>query len=314
MGWAGRHRRLERCRLRDTGLVVLASMFALCLAPASLLAQTLRAVNAAQVEVRKAPTTSSAVIGHATRGQSVEVTREVGDWVQVVWPAAPDRIGYVRVRFGATPVTSLSEPRSGSMAASNSAPMPNPASEGRVERRDAASVTTSPVLREPLTRAAPQQRLSTACPLSRFRCADGSVPRHRWNRPLLVRLRDRRADGSLTVLSVERPFTGTTDDVLRVAERALSASGSRAQQCVDSPVRRQRYRRGAVDAEKRDAGDLDERHQRRVQGVRWWRTDVCERAAGVGQRRPRLSLARQRFTGFDVSGVRASFAGHWYIK
>ena len=68
MGCAGRYRRLERCRLRDTGLVVLAAMFVLCLAPASLLAQTLRAVNAAQVEVRKAPTSSSAVIGHATRG------------------------------------------------------------------------------------------------------------------------------------------------------------------------------------------------------------------------------------------------------
>jgi hypothetical protein len=135
---------------REVQLLLLASMCVLCVAPDALWAQTMRSVSASQVDVHKQPTTSSPVIGQAMRGRSLEVTREVGDWVQVVWPAAPDRIGYVRVRLASNAVASLSEPRPATtMAMSNvaTAAAPEPA-DVRLATREAASVTTPAALVE----------------------------------------------------------------------------------------------------------------------------------------------------------------------
>lgn len=57
-------------------------------------------VNVSSASVHKAPSTASPVIGQAARGARLEVTRNVGDWVKVVWPTAPDGVGYVRVSVG----------------------------------------------------------------------------------------------------------------------------------------------------------------------------------------------------------------------
>src|SRR5688572_11535429 len=102
-------------------LILLAAMFVLCVAPTSVWAQTVRTVSVVLVAVHKQPTTSSPVIGQVARGRSLEVIREVGDWVQIVWQPAPDRIGYVRVRLGSSPVASLSEPRPGTIATTSTA-------------------------------------------------------------------------------------------------------------------------------------------------------------------------------------------------
>jgi uncharacterized protein YraI len=57
-------------------------------------------VNVSSASVHKGPSTASPVIGQAARGARLEVTRNVGDWVKVVWPTAPDGVGYVRVSVG----------------------------------------------------------------------------------------------------------------------------------------------------------------------------------------------------------------------
>lgn len=57
-------------------------------------------VNVVSATVYKSPSVASPVIGHASRGQSLEVTREVGDWVKVAWPSAPEGAGYVRTSMG----------------------------------------------------------------------------------------------------------------------------------------------------------------------------------------------------------------------
>ena len=57
-------------------------------------------VNVSSASVHKAPSTASPVIGQAARGARLEVARNVGDWVKVVWPTAPDGVGYVRVSVG----------------------------------------------------------------------------------------------------------------------------------------------------------------------------------------------------------------------
>ena len=316
MGCAERHRRLERCRLRDTGLMLLASMFVLCLAPVSLLAQTLRAVTAAQVEVRKAPTTSSAVIGHATRGQSVEVTREVGDWVQVLWPAAPDHVGYVRVRFGATPVTSLSEPRAGSrsMAASNSVAASNPATEVRVERRDAASVTTPPVLREPQAAPLPNNgyqlpvhSLGFGARMDPFRAIGGTG--RFWSGYGIGVQMDLSRSSVSSELSPGRLTTFYVSPSLLYPLPGV----------VRSSVWVRPYVGSGIDVARSTLRNV-------TPGLSMSDTSVGFKAFGGGEltfaSAPQVSVSVDLgyhwldtpFTGFDVSGVRASFAGHWYIK
>ena len=64
------------------------------LSPSWLLAQSaVLIVNTTSANVYKSPSTGSLVIGHATRGAVLEVTRELGSWVKVSWPAAQDRVG-----------------------------------------------------------------------------------------------------------------------------------------------------------------------------------------------------------------------------
>jgi hypothetical protein len=76
-----------------------AVVVALCLSTSPLYAQnsTRLTVNTASADVHKAPSQGSPVIGKASRGAALVVTREVGDWVKVSWPSAADGAGYVRV-------------------------------------------------------------------------------------------------------------------------------------------------------------------------------------------------------------------------
>jgi hypothetical protein len=74
-------------------------------------------INVASANVHKAPTNTSPVLGVVGRGAKLEVTREVGDWVKIHFPPAPDGIGYVRVSLGSV----------SNGVASKGAPTPNTA-------------------------------------------------------------------------------------------------------------------------------------------------------------------------------------------
>jgi len=74
----------------------------LLLSPSWVTAQgTELTVNVASASVHKSPTNVSPVLGVVGRGARLEVTREVGDWVKVAYPAAADGVGYVRKSMGA---------------------------------------------------------------------------------------------------------------------------------------------------------------------------------------------------------------------
>lgn len=94
----------------------------LLLSPSWVTAQgTELTVNVASASVHKSPTTSSPVIGHAARGAKLQVTRNVGDWVKVSWPAAADGVGYVRSNLGSMTQASTAKtqvPNSAASAAS----------------------------------------------------------------------------------------------------------------------------------------------------------------------------------------------------
>ncbi len=73
----------------------------ICLSPTWLCAQSTGfTVNTAPADVHKGPSTGSPVIGQASRGAVLTITRELGSWVRISWPAAQDGIGYIHVSMG----------------------------------------------------------------------------------------------------------------------------------------------------------------------------------------------------------------------
>lgn len=106
-----------------------AVVVALCLFTAPVAAQNTEiTINAASASVHKSPSAGSPVIGSATRGTKLEVTREVGDWVKVAWPSAADGIGYVRANTGSIGKTEPLAARATSIASRPAAqPAPAPA-------------------------------------------------------------------------------------------------------------------------------------------------------------------------------------------
>lgn len=57
-------------------------------------------VSVPSAAVRKSPSVASPVVGQAPRGAVLDVTRDVGSWVKVTWPDAPDGVGYVHQSMG----------------------------------------------------------------------------------------------------------------------------------------------------------------------------------------------------------------------
>ncbi|HET7221428.1 MAG TPA: SH3 domain-containing protein [Vicinamibacterales bacterium] len=75
----------------------------LVLAQSPLLAQAPSAqftVNVEAAAIRTSPSVASPIIGHASRGAVLEVTRDIGAWVKVAWPDAADGVGYVHQSMG----------------------------------------------------------------------------------------------------------------------------------------------------------------------------------------------------------------------
>jgi hypothetical protein len=86
---------------------IAAAALALWLVPSSLFAQTPPdaarlhfMVDSMSANIHMSPSVGSAVVGRAPRGRSLEIMRELGDWVKVTWPETPEGFGYVHVTMG----------------------------------------------------------------------------------------------------------------------------------------------------------------------------------------------------------------------
>src|SRR5262245_19057211 len=74
---------------------------ALCLSASWLYAQSREfTVTSASANIYNSPSTGSVVVGQAPRGTILKVSRELGSWVKVSWPGAPENSGYVHVSMG----------------------------------------------------------------------------------------------------------------------------------------------------------------------------------------------------------------------
>jgi hypothetical protein len=107
--------------VRRTAALVLA----LTLNPAMLRAQdTVLTVNVPSADVYKGPTNVTPVIGHVSRGTVLPISRNLGSWVKIAWPEAPDGIGYVHVTTGRIGPPSADAPVRNVSARASSAPAP----------------------------------------------------------------------------------------------------------------------------------------------------------------------------------------------
>jgi hypothetical protein len=79
---------------------VLAGVLAIVLIPVGLRAQTTLTIEAPSIDVHESATVTAPIIGYVQRGRVLQVTREDGDWVMVVWPEAAAGVGYVRLKVG----------------------------------------------------------------------------------------------------------------------------------------------------------------------------------------------------------------------
>ena len=131
-----------------------ADVVVLCLSSASLHADSAKlTVSAASATVYKQPSVASLVIGHATRGAALDVTREVGDWVKVSWPSAVDGVGYVRTSMGSISHDTTTSARPAASASARGSAIASPAPVARVDQRplpvgsapSPAKVVTPPV-------------------------------------------------------------------------------------------------------------------------------------------------------------------------
>jgi len=131
---------------------VAALAFVLVLSPAMLHAQDDQfTISVPSADVHKGPSIATPVIGHVARGTAMPVLRNLGSWIKVPWPDAPDRVAYVYVTMGrlAAPNTdgvnsNLAAPRgpSGSATASATAPVGAPLSTAAPASTSAAAQTT----------------------------------------------------------------------------------------------------------------------------------------------------------------------------
>jgi hypothetical protein len=113
-------------------------------------------IKVGSANVHKAPTNTSPVIGVVGRGARLEVTREVGDWVKIVVPAAPDGIGYVRDSLGSVSngVASKAAPAQGNATASPAPAALQPAPRAAATTT-AAAVEPAQAANQPVRHAAP---------------------------------------------------------------------------------------------------------------------------------------------------------------
>jgi hypothetical protein len=109
-------------------------------------------INVSSASVYKGASNVTPVIGHVSRGTVLRVSRNLGSWVRVPWPGAPDGVGYVHVTMGRltagsgdTPAANAS-PRASSASQTTSTipPVPRPptAERGSAPRRAAVTAPT----------------------------------------------------------------------------------------------------------------------------------------------------------------------------
>jgi hypothetical protein len=283
-----------------------AVVVALCLFTAPVAAQSTEiTINAASASVHKSPSSGSPVIGRATRGTTLEVTREVGDWVKVAWPAAPDGVGYVRTNAG-----SVGKADPVAARAASSAP-PRPAAEPASRLTTTASaepqrVGTVPPRRQSSYVATPKHQIGLGARLGGSAFGLGASARA-WSRgPLGVQFDVSRFSQTDTVNtrttstqfgpSALYKFGDHVSDYLWL--RPYAGAGATFNQSTMTPITGLAVSDSTAGFQAFGGGELTMASLPSFtvsteMGYHWFETP---------------------FAGLQLGGFSVSVAGHWYIK
>ena len=283
-----------------------AVVLALTLNPMLLRAQDMvLTVTVASAEVHQGPSTVNPVIGQVSRGAVLLVSRNLGSWVRVVWPDAPDGVGYVHITMGRLGPASV-EASAAKSPKTSSAPSPTTMTTARRAR---TSVGEQVAPRGPLN-VMPASHVFGAGGLIASTSSVGASVRAWHNNRLGIQLGFTRdamtsdaAPGRVTSMQVEpgivyalldhvsdyvwiRPYVGS---VVSVRHQTLTLA---------SPVVLESTSDNGVGLRVFAGSELTLASIPRL-GL----------SADLGYRRFPTS-----FTGFETSPLSVSFAGHWYIK
>ena len=94
-------------------------------------------VTVLSADVHKGPSTVTPVIGHVSRGTVLPVSRNLGSWVKVAWPDAPEGVAYVHVTMGRLGPSNGDAPAAKPSPRTSSAPAP-------ATSAPASTMTTNP--------------------------------------------------------------------------------------------------------------------------------------------------------------------------
>lgn len=286
------------------------------LTPAPLFAQTMElSVRVQSATIHKGPSTGSPVIGRAPRGTVLEVTRDLGTWVKVVWPDAEDGVGYVHERMGSIARRATREERLA--AALQSPPGTTPAAASRPA--SPASGSSAPA---PNPRSDPQMtatRATYVVPPTHFVGFGGRMGRAPVDFGATARLWSRQRFGvQVEVLrsaqtSVESPGRVTTLEfapslIYMLRDHVTSNFWVRPYAGTGASLRRSSFKLTP------DTGDpvTDSSLGFRAFGgaeVTFPNVPRFAVSADLG-----YLWADTPFVGFDPGGVRFSVSGHWYVR
>jgi opacity protein-like surface antigen len=260
-------------------------------------------VSAPSAAVRKSPSVASPVVGQAPRGAVLDVTRDVGSWVKVTWPDAPDGVGYVHQSMGTLSNRPSREQRLAVAAASLPPPEPAdvPASASQANNASAMRTVYVP---PPTHRLGLGGQLSAATPGIGFSS----------------RIWSRNRFGVQVDLSRSRMSNDFSENRVRSTEFVPSFIYSLPDYVSESFWLRPYVGGGVAMIRSKLYGGVPEGALSESDSTWGYRAFGGAEVTVPGV--PRLAIsadvgyqwAHVLFDGFDPAGPRLSVSAHWYVK
>jgi hypothetical protein len=284
-----------------------------CLSTTSLLAQTTGpqhtelTVKATSANVHKFASIGSPVIGKVPRGTVLEITRNLGSWVEVLWPAGEGGVAFLHVNAGSIGHGSVPDPYRFVPTPPVPAAATVASSAGRGEQLIAAAV--QPAVRRPVYISLPSRLIGIGGRMSASTPGFGVTARRWWGNRLGFQFEASRSlldsiaapghvtsfqfapsvlyslpDGVSNSLWV-RPYLGGGGSMYRAT---LSGGTAGLAESVDTALGLQAF--GGAEAT--------------FSGVPRFAL-----SADVGYR-----WSQTTFAGFEPRKIGLSLSGHWYVK
>jgi hypothetical protein len=279
-----------------------------CLTPSLASAQgTEFTVKVQTAAIRKAPSTGSPIVGEAPRGATLEVTRDIGAWVKVAWPEAPDGVGYVHQTMGTIAQRASREERLTTTFAN--LPPPEPEAAPELAAQSAPSIEASA-----------STRTVYVPPPTHFVGFGGQMSGATPGFGFTSRLWSRRRLGLQLDLSQSRLTSDTSTERVRSTQFAPSLIFSLTDYVGDSLWLRPYFGGGGVMTRSKLSSDTPEVSASVTDSSFGLRAFGGTELTLPGAPRFAISAdvgyqwSEQPFPGFELGGLGFSISGHWYVK